>query len=97
MDTPSVPARAEDQQKPGWVLTALFFGVTCAVLRLGEVWSWWALLWVPLLVLAIGSLVYEWRLMARSRWRMGPLDWGLLVTSHLGLAAALAAVWLAGR
>ncbi|MFB7980882.1 hypothetical protein [Streptomyces vinaceus] len=71
--------------------------MTCAFLRLGEVWSWWALLWVPLLVLAIGSLVYEWRLLARSRWRMGLMDWGSLVISHLGLAASLAAVWLAAR
>ncbi|MFK0237702.1 hypothetical protein [Streptomyces vinaceus] len=95
MDTPSVPPRtAEEQRKPGWFPTSLLFGAVCAVLRFADSWSWWALLWAPLLVLALGATVYEWQLLARSRWRMAPVEWGLLAISHLGLAAALAAVWL---
>ncbi|MEU9148136.1 hypothetical protein [Streptomyces sp. NPDC048349] len=98
MSTPSAaPRPAEAQEKPGWSLTAFLFGTVCAVLRLGGDWSWWALLWAPILVLAVGSAAYEWVLLARHRWRMGLLEWGFLVLSHLGFAACLGGLWLAGR
>ncbi|MEJ8643529.1 hypothetical protein WKI68_23420 [Streptomyces sp. MS1.HAVA.3] len=43
-------------------------------------------------VLAVGATVYEWRLLARSRWRMGLLEWVFLVITHLVIAASLATV-----
>ncbi|KOU15698.1 hypothetical protein ADK52_34555 [Streptomyces sp. WM6372] len=96
MNTPSAASHAaEGQQKPGWFLTASLFGAANAVLGLADVWSWWALLWAPLLVLAVGSAAYEWRLSARSRWRMGPPERVLLAVSHIGCAASLTAIWLA--
>lgn len=82
----------EKQEKPGWSLTALLLGAVNAVLTLGGVWSWWALLWLPLLAVGVGAVVYEWRLLARSRWHMGSLEWVFLVVAHVGLAASLAAV-----
>ncbi|MCX4546449.1 hypothetical protein [Streptomyces sp. NBC_01565] len=96
MNTPSAaPHAAEEQQKPGWSLPVVLSGATGVVLRLGDVWSWWALLWVPLLALAVATAVYGWRLLARSRWRMDPLQWGFLALSHLGLVASLTAIWRA--
>ncbi|MFJ9551864.1 hypothetical protein [Streptomyces erythrochromogenes] len=62
------------------------------MLRFGGVWSWWALLWVPLLAVAIGCLVLEWQTLARNRWRMGVGGWLMLVVAHLGCAAALAMI-----
>ncbi|MGW9083976.1 hypothetical protein [Streptomyces yangpuensis] len=63
-----------------------------AVLRLTDVWSWWAVLWAPLLVLAVGSAAHEWLLTARSQWRLSPMEWVFLVVAHLALAASLALV-----
>ncbi|MFH8894490.1 hypothetical protein [Streptomyces sp. NPDC017949] len=60
------------------------------MLRLTDVWSWWAALWAPLFVLALGSAAYEWRLTARSHWRLGPAEWVLLAVAHLSLLASLA-------
>ncbi|MFD3760473.1 hypothetical protein [Streptomyces sp. NPDC058622] len=59
------------------------------VLRLADVWSWWAILWAPLFVLAVGSAAYEWLLTVRSRWHLGPMEWVLLVVAHLALATSL--------
>ncbi|MCJ1678525.1 hypothetical protein MTF65_14440 [Streptomyces sp. APSN-46.1] len=68
----------------------LFFGAVFAILNHGGTWSWWALLWAPLLSIAIGSMAYEWRLLARRQWRMNALEWVFLVTAHVSLAALLA-------
>ncbi|WP_374774762.1 hypothetical protein OG756_19310 [Streptomyces sp. NBC_01310] len=90
MNHPSSSVR--ELQKPGWSLPLLFLGLVSAVLHFGGVRSWWALLWAPLFVLAVGATVYEWRLLARSRWRMGPLEWVFLAITHLVIAASLATV-----
>ncbi|QES53006.1 hypothetical protein DEJ51_00960 [Streptomyces venezuelae] len=82
----------EQEEKPGWGLAVTLSAVLSLVLRLTEVRSWWALLWVPLFLLAVGCVTYEWRLTARSRWRMGPMEWVYLAVTHLGLLAALAKV-----
>ncbi|GAA2656111.1 hypothetical protein GCM10010425_83650 [Streptomyces spororaveus] len=62
------------------------------VLRLTDVWSWWIALWAPLFVLALGSAAHEWRLTARSHWRLDPAEWVLLAVAHLSLLASLAMV-----
>ncbi|MFJ7775885.1 hypothetical protein [Streptomyces yangpuensis] len=62
------------------------------MLQFGGVWSWWALLWVPLLAVTIGCLVLEWQALARNRWRMGVGGWLLLSIAHFGLLAACALV-----
>ncbi|MFE2729153.1 hypothetical protein [Kitasatospora sp. NPDC059327] len=91
MNTLSPPPEAISKgQKPGWFPAAALTGGLNAVLASGTAWSWRAWVWVPLLLLAVGCTVYEWQLLARSRWRMNPLDWGLLTVTHLGLAASLA-------
>ncbi|MFG2488461.1 hypothetical protein ACGFSI_37665 [Streptomyces virginiae] len=66
------------------------------VFRLTEVRSWWALLWAPLFLLAVGATAYAWRATVRGRWRMGPMEWVFLVVTHLGLVLSLARVlgWL---
>ncbi|MFE2726662.1 hypothetical protein [Kitasatospora sp. NPDC059327] len=90
MNTLSPPTEATStRQKPGWFLAAALTGALNAVLASGPAWSWRACLWTPLLVLAVGCAAYEWRLLALGRWRMSPLDWGLLTVTHLGLAASL--------
>ncbi|WP_158781335.1 hypothetical protein [Streptomyces sp. NRRL S-237] len=43
-------------------------------------------------MLALGSAAYEWRLTARSHWRLGPAEWVLLAVAHLSLLASLAMV-----
>ncbi|MFD7781885.1 hypothetical protein ACFV4Q_02030 [Streptomyces nojiriensis] len=85
--------KEKEQEKPGWGLTVTLFAVLSLVLRLTEVRSWWAVLWGPLFVLAVGSAAYAWRLTARGRWRMGPMEWVFLVVAHLSLVAALARVF----
>ncbi|MGW3327387.1 hypothetical protein [Streptomyces virginiae] len=72
------------------------FAVLSLVFRLTEVRSWWAVLWVPLFVLAVGATAYAWRVTARGRWRMGPMEWVFLVVTHLGLVLSLVRVlgWL---
>ncbi|WP_314252326.1 hypothetical protein [Streptomyces sp. DSM 40907] len=91
--SPDLSPAVKEEEKPGWGLAATLFAVLSLVLRLTDVWSWWAVLWAPLLVLGAGCVVYEWRLTARSRWRMGPMEWVLLVVTHLSLLAALARVF----
>ncbi|MFD7909624.1 hypothetical protein ACFV30_02705 [Streptomyces sp. NPDC059752] len=94
MNAPSgSPSAVKEEEKPGWGLPVTLFAVLALVLRLTDVWSWWAVLWAPLFVLAIGSVAYAWRLTARSRWRMGPMEWVLLVLTHLSLVAALARIF----
>ncbi|MFB6825398.1 hypothetical protein ACFCXA_27895 [Streptomyces virginiae] len=82
----------EKEEKPGWGLPSTVFAVLSLVLRLTEVRSWWAALWAPLFVLAIGVTAYAWRITARLRWRMGPMEWVFLVVTHLGLLLSLARV-----
>ncbi|MFD5409031.1 hypothetical protein [Streptomyces nojiriensis] len=89
----AVEEKQKEQEKPGWGLTVTLFAVLSLVLRLTEVRSWWAVLWGPLFVLAVGSAAYAWRLTARGRWRMGPMEWVFLVVAHLSLVAALARVF----
>lgn len=97
MNTPSAAPQAveEQQRKPGWSVPLLLVGVAGIPLRFAGVWSWWALLWAPLLALAVCSVVYEWRLLVQSRWRMDPLQWAFLALSHLGLATSLTVMGLA--
>ncbi|MFB7027568.1 MULTISPECIES: hypothetical protein [unclassified Streptomyces] len=83
---------AERTEKPSWYLASLFAAIACAVLRLGGVWTWWALLWVPLLLLAVAFGVDDWRLMARPRPRLGAYGWFALVTAHLGVTVAAARI-----
>ncbi|MET9959368.1 hypothetical protein ABZ128_09835 [Streptomyces sp. NPDC006326] len=82
----------EEKQKPGWGVPVVVLGVVALLLRVVDVWSWWALLWAPLFLLALVLMAFEWRLLARSRRRMGGLDWVLMVVAHLGCAASLAVV-----
>ncbi|MFD0266339.1 hypothetical protein ACFVGY_07065 [Streptomyces sp. NPDC127106] len=77
-------------------MPAFLFGVVCVLLRLTDVWSWWALLWTPVLLLAVGTTVCEWRLSAHPRWQMGILEWLSLIIAHVGLAASLFVIWLSG-
>ncbi|MET9840413.1 hypothetical protein ABZZ01_21905 [Streptomyces virginiae] len=62
------------------------------MLHFGGVWSWWALLWVPLLAVTIGCLVLEWQALAHNHWRMGVGEWLLLIVAHLGFLAACALI-----
>ncbi|MFB6557660.1 MULTISPECIES: hypothetical protein [unclassified Streptomyces] len=87
--SPSAVKEEGEEKKPGWGPSVMYFAVLALVLRLTDVWSWWAVLWAPLFVFAVGSVVYEWRLTARSRWSMGPMEWVLLAVTHLSLVAAL--------
>ncbi|WP_420077962.1 hypothetical protein ACN6AT_00440 [Streptomyces sp. JL4002] len=79
----------DTQKKPTWSLMVVLTGAACAVLRFGGVWSWWALLWAPLLVATAGLMIHQWRLLARSHWRMGIVEWLMLVVAHLGCLAAV--------
>ncbi|MFK0050115.1 hypothetical protein ACIQU4_39630 [Streptomyces sp. NPDC090741] len=93
MNQPSAaPQSFQEKEKPGWSLLVVLFGVVTVLFRFTGVWSWWALLWAPAFVLAVGFMAYEWRLLARSRWRMSALEWVFLVGAHLGFAASLAAI-----
>ncbi|MFD7833944.1 hypothetical protein [Streptomyces sp. NPDC059761] len=82
----------KEKQKPGWSLTMLLFGAVNAVFAFTGVWSWWALLWAPLLAIGFGAMVYEWRLLTRNKWRMSAMEWVFLTMAHVGLAAILAAI-----
>ncbi|MCP3819039.1 hypothetical protein NLX86_13210 [Streptomyces sp. A3M-1-3] len=82
----------DTQQTPAWSLTVLLTGAACAVLRFGDVWSWWTLLWAPLLATAVGFMVHEWRVLARNHWRMRIIEWLLLTVAHLGCVAAVALI-----
>ncbi|MCB5168455.1 hypothetical protein LG634_26985 [Streptomyces bambusae] len=95
-NTPPPPPAPDAAEKPGWDVVLGLFGAACAVLRYGSAWSWWALLWVPLMAVGVGATVYEWRLLARGRRRMGgPVAWLLLVLAHAGLAVAVIRLWQA--
>ncbi|WP_432086815.1 hypothetical protein [Streptomyces sp. bgisy095] len=96
----SVPAAtpeggAAGAKKPSWYPASLFAAIACAVLRFGGVWTWWALLWVPLLLLTVAFGVDNWRLMARHRPRLGAYEWFVLVTAHLGVALAAVRIAIA--
>ncbi|MFD9036432.1 hypothetical protein ACFVZW_35645 [Streptomyces sp. NPDC059567] len=88
----STPLTAEDKGKPAWSLMVLLTGAACAVLGFGAAWSWWALLWAPLLLLAVAFTIREWRVMAGNHWRAGVLEWFLLAVAHLGMVAAVALI-----
>ncbi|MFJ6478884.1 MULTISPECIES: hypothetical protein [unclassified Streptomyces] len=88
-----LPSAVKEEEKPGWGLAVTLFAVLSLVLRLTDVWSWWAVLWAPLFVFAVGSVAYEWRLTARGRWRMRPVEWVFLGVTHLSLVAALARIF----
>ncbi|MEU6299805.1 hypothetical protein [Streptomyces erythrochromogenes] len=93
MNNPSTTEHTDATQRtPSWQLAVPLTGATCAVLRFGGVWTWWALLWVPLLAVTIGCLVLEWQTLARNRWRMGVGGWLMLVVAHLGCVAAFAMI-----
>ncbi|GGS93438.1 MULTISPECIES: hypothetical protein [Streptomyces] len=77
-------------------MPGLLFAAVAAVLRCTSVWSWWALLWVPLLLLGVVVTVQEWRLSARKRWRIGVMEWLSLVLANTSLAVCLTAVWVLG-
>ncbi|MEV4192232.1 hypothetical protein [Streptomyces toxytricini] len=77
-------------------MPGLLFAAVAVVLRHTTVWSWWALLWMPLLLLGVVTTVHEWRLSARNRWRIGVMEWLSLVLTNVGLAVCLAAVWVLG-
>ncbi|MFJ3861634.1 hypothetical protein ACIPRL_36100 [Streptomyces sp. NPDC090085] len=79
----------DTQKTPTWSLMVVLTGAACAVLRFGGVWSWWALLWVPLLVATAGLMIHQWRVLARRHWRMGIVEWFMLVVAHLGCLAAV--------
>ncbi|MEV7444055.1 hypothetical protein AB0O22_23505 [Streptomyces sp. NPDC091204] len=89
MNDPSAAERPDDTRPtPSWSPAIPLTGAACAVLRFGGVWSWWALLWAPLLAAAVAGIVLEWRVLAHNHWRMGTIEWLLLATAHLGSAAA---------
>ncbi|MFD0723509.1 hypothetical protein [Streptomyces globosus] len=77
-------------------MPCLIFALVAVVLRHTAVWSWWALLWVPLLLLGIATTVHDWRLSARNRWRIGLMEWLSLVLANVSLAVCLAAVLVLG-
>ncbi|MFF4448447.1 hypothetical protein [Streptomyces sp. NPDC001502] len=91
--SPALSSAVEEEEKPGWGLAVTLFAVLSLVLRITEVRSWWAVLWAPLFVLGLGCVAYAWRLTARSRWSMGPMEWVFLVVAHLSLVAALARIF----
>ncbi|MFD4741842.1 hypothetical protein ACFWNQ_31365 [Streptomyces virginiae] len=74
-----ISTTGEKQEKPGWGLPSTLFAVLSLVLRLTDVRSWWAVLWAPLLLLAVGTTAYAWRAT-------------FLVVTHLGLMLSLARV-----
>ncbi|MFJ3966135.1 hypothetical protein [Streptomyces sp. NPDC090036] len=78
----------DTRQTPAWSLTVVLTGAACAVLRFGGVWSWWILLWAPLLATAVGFMVHQWRVLACNHWRMGIIEWLMLTAAHIGCVAA---------
>ncbi|MER6316463.1 hypothetical protein ABT237_22215 [Streptomyces sp. NPDC001581] len=79
----------DSRQTPTWSLMVVLTGAAGTVLHFGGVWSWWILLWIPLLATTVGCIVYEWRVLARNHWRMGIIEWLMLVVAHLGCVAAV--------
>ncbi|MGW6979260.1 hypothetical protein ACWGE1_07415 [Streptomyces sp. NPDC054932] len=93
MNNPSTAEHANDtRQKPSWGLAVVLTGLVCTVLRFGDVWSWWFLLWAPLLAAAVGDIVHEWRVLMRNDWRMGIIEWLMLTVAHLGFGAVAAVI-----
>jgi hypothetical protein len=88
---PEIAPKIENtEEAPGWYLPAILVGAILATFRFGGVWSWWALLWGPLAVLALACISYEWHLTVRSKWNMGDWEWWAFIATHLGAATALA-------
>lgn len=85
---PAAARSGEGQEKPGWSLTVVLVGAVSAVLRLTDTWSWWALLWAPLFIVAARLTAYEWRSLLRNGWRMNPPAWLVLIAAHLGFVAS---------
>ncbi|GGS39612.1 hypothetical protein Snoj_28170 [Streptomyces nojiriensis] len=79
----------DTRQTPTWSPMVVLTGAACAALRFGGVWSWWALLWAPLLAATVGFMIHQWRVLARNHWRMGIIEWLLLTVAHLGCLAAV--------
>lgn len=90
MNNSFITERSNDsRQTPAWSLMVVLTGAACAVLRFGGVWSWWILLWAPLLATTVGCIVHEWRVLARNHWHMGIIEWLMLTVAHLGCVAAV--------
>ncbi|MCX5071224.1 hypothetical protein OHA84_35250 [Streptomyces sp. NBC_00513] len=88
MTRPSRPA----EEKPGWAVPVLLFGVIAAIFGRGGVWTAWALLWAPLFGAAGASVAYEWRLLRRGYRYMSALQWILLIVAHLGFVYLLTGI-----
>lgn len=77
-------------EKPGWALVGLLATGFFAAVRLGGTGGWWTALWVPLLILALFALSYEWTVLVRNRFRMGFWKWPTMVSSHIAVLFGLA-------
>ncbi|MGW0365823.1 hypothetical protein [Streptomyces sp. NPDC002990] len=93
MDTTTQTA-AEDAktaaEKPGWGATALLSGGFFLSVRLGGTEGWWTALWVPLLILTLCAMYYEWTLLVRARFRMSLWEWPTMITCHITVPFGLA-------
>ncbi|OKI69531.1 hypothetical protein [Streptomyces sp. MJM1172] len=85
MDTTAQTPPADQNEKPGRGIAALFSGGLLACVRHGGTDGWWIALWAPLLILAALVTAYEWSVSARVRFRMGPWGWFALLGTHVGL------------
>ncbi|MBT2404713.1 MULTISPECIES: hypothetical protein [unclassified Streptomyces] len=80
-------------EKSGWSAALLLSVVFYAAVRYGGTDGWWTALWLPLLVIALFGISYEWTVLVRARFRMRFSEWPTMLSSHiavcLGLATAL--------
>ncbi|MEU8891282.1 hypothetical protein [Streptomyces sp. NPDC048442] len=76
--------------KPEWGLVLVLFAPASLALRYGGVWNWWALLWAPLYVAALGVAAVDWQLLVRCRWRMPVKEWVLFGLTHVSALSSLA-------
>ncbi|MFI0983448.1 hypothetical protein ACH4SP_41370 [Streptomyces sp. NPDC021093] len=76
--------------KPEWGLVLVLFALASLTLRYGGVWNWWALLWAPLYVAALGMAACDWQVLARCRWRMPVKEWVLFGLTHVSALSSFA-------
>ncbi|MGW7415574.1 hypothetical protein [Streptomyces sp. NPDC054863] len=90
LDPVGVGEQAPEESKPDWGLVLVLFALVSLTLRFGGVWNWWALLWAPLYVAALGMAAFDWRVLVRCRWRMPAKEWVMFGLTHVSALSSLA-------